>query len=135
MMIAAVAFYHQVLGFDVYAGDFEFNDLQNESFCKDYGFIREGKCRLDCTGMKHPHLNIDNSRDLVLNDCNDELPRTHAIGGKDTDAVVTCLKSQPGVEMISSDPERTTNLFRWKGFSDSIDSFWAPASWLSWSSI
>lgn len=119
----AVEFYTRVLGFVVMSagdlwGDFVFEPLQNEAFCKNAGFM-DGICLLDCTWLRHPHLNINlelfryyhpEGRNLI-----EEYgqPGTQDIGGirhisyavEDVDKAFEFLKTQEGVTLISDHPQ------------------------------
>jgi catechol 2,3-dioxygenase-like lactoylglutathione lyase family enzyme len=119
----AIEFYHRVLGYEVMQagplwGAFDLRGLDNENFCKDAGFM-DGKCKLDCVWLKHPHININLELFSYSEPANknylleEELPRTHDIGGvkhiayavEDADKAFQNLKSQPDVQFISSDPD------------------------------
>ncbi len=120
----AVEFYRRVLGFEVMSagdkwGDFEFRPLEDEAFAKSAGFM-DGKCKLDCVWMKHPHIGINlelfryyepKVTNRVLQD--NRLPNTQDVSGikhiafvvEDADKAFAFLKQQPDVKMISEHPE------------------------------
>lgn len=118
----AFEFYHRVLGFEIMQagkrwGDFDFRNMTNEAFCKDAGFL-DGKCKLDCLWLKHPHMNINLElfhyyEPASVNHLIEKLPDTHDIGGikhisyavDNAEKAFNFLREQRGVTMINTNSE------------------------------
>jgi catechol 2,3-dioxygenase-like lactoylglutathione lyase family enzyme len=117
----AIEFYTRVFGFMKTKGgekwgDFDFRDMESESFAKNAGFMN-GQCKVDCVWMSHPHLmlNLELMR-FHVDDIKSHLgepTRPQDVGGikhlsyvvDDITVAFEFLKNQPDIKFISDDPE------------------------------